>query len=211
MTKIPDDQISEFVDYIIKGKRGPAQKIIQELIDNGCTLETIYLDFLKESMYKIGKKWEKNEISVAGEHMATAIVEGLLNFVYPQFEDRDSIGKSIIFACAEEEHHQVGIKMVADIFESKGWDTAFVGADTPTEELIKEIQEENPNMLGLSMSIFFNLNNLEAALTKITTAFSELPILLGGQGLEMGVDVIANKFPTVEMITDLKEIEKFFK
>jgi methanogenic corrinoid protein MtbC1 len=44
--------------------------------------------------------------------------------------------------------------MVADIMGSKGWNVWFPGANTPVKDLISVIQDKNPDVLGLSVSIY---------------------------------------------------------
>ena len=48
------------------------------------SIKIIYEKLFKISLYKIGELWEYNKISVATEHLASAIVESILNENYLQ-------------------------------------------------------------------------------------------------------------------------------
>ena len=98
-----------------------------------------YNNLFQKSLYRVGELWESNRISVAKEHLATAITEGLLNLVYPKLFEPEQYrkGRTILISCTANEFHQIGGKMVADVCELNGWDSHFLGANTPVNpELI---------------------------------------------------------------------------
>ncbi len=51
--------------------------------------------------------------------------------------------------------------MVADIFELNGWDSHFLGANTPFDQMLAYIQDESPDLVGLSVSVYFNMPALK--------------------------------------------------
>ena len=69
------------------------------------------------------------------EHLATAISESLLNLTYPRLFAQPRNGKSAVVTCVSNEYHQIGGKMVADIFELNGWRGHFLGANMPEADL----------------------------------------------------------------------------
>ena len=118
---------------------------------------------------------------------------------------RDS---SIIIACVGGEYHQLGGRMVADLCELQGWRGYFLGADTPLPDLLRLIEERRPTLLGLSLSIYFNLPALLQALDVVTTAYPDLPILVGGQAFRWGGVADVQGYPNVSYIASLDELEK---
>ena len=101
--------------------------------------------------------------------------------------------------------------MVADIFEMNGWDAHFLGANTPTKELIDFIKNINPDILALSLSIYFHLPVLETMLQSITKELPELFILVGGQAFRHGGKEVLEKYKNVIYKPDLKSIEVLIK
>lgn len=55
--------------------------------------------------------------------------------------------KKIVILCVENDEHLVGGNMVADIFEENGWDTFYLGANTPINELVKFCDEVKPDLI----------------------------------------------------------------
>ncbi|MBF0103303.1 MAG: cobalamin-dependent protein [Desulfobacterales bacterium] len=169
----------------------------------------IYEQFFQRSLYAIGEYWEKNLITVATEHMATAITEGIMNEVYPLIINPKRISKKVIVSSVENEEHQIGAKMVSDMFEMHGWDAIYLGANTPLNELILFIEQFKPNLLALSLSVYFNLPNLESMLNKITDNYPDVPIIIGGQAFRYGGKDIADLYSNVIYISDLNSLEKY--
>lgn len=72
----------EFLDYLIAGNRKKCSNIAKDYLDKGLSIEKLYENVFKEALYAVGELWEYNKISVATEHLASAIVESLLNETY---------------------------------------------------------------------------------------------------------------------------------
>ncbi|MCG8549760.1 MAG: cobalamin-dependent protein, partial [Desulfobacterales bacterium] len=163
--------------------------------------------------YEVGRLWELNKISVAREHLATAITESLLNLAYPKLFEREheGTGKSVVISCAANEYHQIGGKMVADIFELNGWDSHFLGANTPVDHMLEYIQETGPDLVCLSLSIFFNMPSLKSGVEAVRSNFRHTDILVGGQAFKWGGLDTIKKYAATEYIPTLDELEKAIK
>lgn len=116
----------DFFNALVKGKRLECQKVMKTFRKLNSSILDLYEEIFKESLYDIGRLWEINKIGVAVEHMSTAIVEGLMNELFPEIISLERVSKRIVITCVENEEHQVGGKMVADIFEKNGWDSHYL-------------------------------------------------------------------------------------
>ncbi len=85
---------------------------------------------MRRALYDVGELWEQGKISVAGEHLATAISEGLLHLSYPRLFAAPRSGRLAVVAASVGERHQFGARMVADMFELHGWRTFGTWAPT---------------------------------------------------------------------------------
>jgi MerR family transcriptional regulator, light-induced transcriptional regulator len=201
----------ELLEALLKGEKKKSSEIVINLVENNLELEDIYEETIKKAMYKVGELWEYGKISVATEHLASAIVESNLNELYSRSEIKESNNKSVVLACIEKEFHQIGLKMVADIFEIFGWKTIMLGSNVPANELIDFISEIKPELVALSFSIYFNLNNLEKNLAEINDNFPDLKIIVGGQAFSKGGHELINKYRNVLYLSDLHELKKYLE
>ena len=204
----PLDAYPDFLSALLAGNRHHCAALAQHSLTAGVPVSDLYQQWFQRALYRIGELWECNQVSVATEHLATSIIESLLNQVYPQIIAPRRVGKSIVISSVEGELHQVGGKMVCDIFEMHGWDTYYLGADTPTRDLLRLLREQRPNLVGLSLSLYFHIGVLQNTVGAIRTEFPDLPILIGGQGMRhIGSTLIPDR--AVYYLAGLNEINRF--
>ena len=209
--KQPENVYSEFFNALLEGDRNTCSKIIHAQIDNGREIKDLYEKIIKKSLYEIGELWEYNKISVATEHLASAIVEAILNELYTGIVAKETVAGKVIIACVENEYHQIGIKMVSDIFEANGWAVYYLGSNTPTQDLIEFAKKIQPDIMALSMSIYFHMPALEMMIQKIREEWTDIPILLGGQSFSRGGMEIIKKYNNVIYFSDLFSLDKHIK
>lgn len=200
----------ELLPVLMNGDRSTGLEIVNRLLEEGTDVITIYEGVIKPAMYKVGELWEEGKISVATEHLASAIVETLLGHLHYRIIKNAGTNKMVVvITSVEDEVHQIGAKMVSDMFELHGWTSHFLGANTPMDELLDFISRINPTIIGLSMSINLHTRNLEKTISKIRERIPEMPILVGGQGLiEDGKDLMM-KHTGVLYLKDLPALENF--
>ena len=206
---ISNETYNNYFNHLIKGEKNECLANVDYLLDIGTPIETIYTQLFQRSLYQVGEYWEKNMISVATEHMATAITENIMIRLQPRFFTTERTGKRAVIACVANEYHQVGAKMIADIFEMHGWDGFFIGANTPFRELVRFIESQKPDIIGISLSIYFNMEELKTTLMHIRKHFPAIPVLVGGQAFRWGGAEIAQLFNNVEYIRNIDDLKEF--
>jgi methanogenic corrinoid protein MtbC1 len=171
----------EYLKALLDGDRHRCADLVKEQLALGVSLKRVYLDLIQQAMYEVGTLWEKNAVSIAAEHLASASTELLLAQIYPQIFAQPHKDRRAIIACVPRELHQIGARMVADFFELHGWHSFSLGANTPTAALVSMIRERDPDVVGLSMSLLFNRPYLEAMLDELSREFPTLELFLGGR------------------------------
>ena len=83
-------------------------------------------------------------------------------------------------ACVEGEQHDLAIRMVCDVLQSQGWETFFLGADTPRFTLVQAVEEFRPAVVGLSATWLFNVDHVSCAVRDIRDARPEVMVVVGG-------------------------------
>lgn len=204
---ISDSLYQEYLAFLIEGNKSACAKIVQRLIAEKIDLETLYIDLFGKSLYEIGDLWVANKVSVATEHLCTAITENLMTLVHPLIFNQVYTGKKAIVACVANEYHQIGGKMVADVLELCGWDTYFLGANVPVEDLLFMIDEKRPRLLCLSLSILFNMHNLDRVIRKVREKRVDLPIIIGGKAFEFATDKVVAPYHNVKLVNSLQDLK----
>lgn len=200
---------ADFLKGLINGDKKSCSDIALSCFVEEKSIVTVYEELIKPSMYMIGELWEINKISVATEHLASAIIESILNEIYPHIINSGKINKSVVVSCLANEHHQIGSKMVADIFEKEGWDVLYLGANTPEKSLLEYIRLIQPTLVAISISIYFHLPYLEDLLKMLEENFPKLKVLVGGQALLHLKPHELAEFKNVTYLKNLAHIESY--
>jgi methanogenic corrinoid protein MtbC1 len=207
----PHQAYARYLDALLAGDRRRCHEEFEVWLAAGTDLRSLYQDLIQHSLYDVGALWEHGRVSVATEHLATAITESLLNLIYPRLFSQPRIGRSAVVSCTANEYHQIGGKMVADIFELNGWRGYFIGANTPRRDLLNLIQEKQPDVVALSVTIYFGLDMLLNTAAEIRTQFPALPILVGGQAFRWGGRERVEQIADVRCLASLAELESWMK
>lgn len=205
---IDETTYEQYLAALLGGNRIECARIVQALVSAGTGLKSLYLDLFQRTQYRVGELWEQQRISVAVEHLATAITERMLSLVQGQVFSGPPKGRTIIIACVADDYHQLGGRMIADFCELLGWRGYFLGANRPLPDLLQLIEERRPDLLGLSLSIYFNLPALLKALDVVTATYPDLPIVVGGQAFRWGAKGALQPYPEVSYIASLDELEQ---
>jgi methanogenic corrinoid protein MtbC1 len=104
-----------YLASLLAGEHRPCHTVVTGLLERGVEIKDLYLGLFQRSLYELGEMWERRKISVAVEHMASAITESLLTLVYPAIFSAEHSDKSVVISCVANEYHQIGGKMVADL------------------------------------------------------------------------------------------------
>ena len=169
MTEIKQSHFLGFYNALTEGDKDKCTHLVQTLIDEGADLKDIYVELFQKSLYRIGKLWDHNKISIPEEHMATQIVETLINRFSPVGKSEPQ--KKVVVTCIDKEFHDIGAKMVSNIFEQNGWKTYYLGASVPTKETIKFVKQIDPEVIALSWSLYLNLGRFLEVVDHLTKFF----------------------------------------
>ena len=146
-----------FLQAILAGRREAAVNIVLEAHNAGHDLRNLYVEIFQKALYEVGRLWEANRITVADEHMATAITQYVVARSYELLPVADQRRGRAVITGVQGELHQVGANMVADLLEADGWDVRFLGTNMPLDDILKTAREHQADLLGISATMLFNL------------------------------------------------------
>ncbi len=185
----------------LRGDRREALRVVlADGLDNGATITELAHDVIGEAQREIGVMWQRNELSIADEHMATAISNLVLAQLYERSAAEPRNGKKVLVACVEGELHELPARLVADALDLGGFSVRYLGASVPTDSLLDMVASHRPHLVALSTTMTFHVGALRSAVARVREATGgRLPLALGGAACswmpqlaaDLGIEVTA--------------------
>ncbi len=174
-------EAEDYLKFLLNADTEGARKLIKSLLDDGIKISDIYLNIFEPAQYEIGRLWQMNMITVAHEHYATGLTQMLIAELYPYIlESAEKTGKTLVATCINNELHELGLRIVSDFLEMNGWNSIYLGANTPQESIIKIIQEHDPELLLISATMTYNIGHVQKLIGKVKKLEKPPKIMVGG-------------------------------
>jgi len=175
-------QSAAFEAELLAGNQRGASQVMIDALNEGHDLVGIEMHILQPALYRIGEKWQANEVSVAQEHLATAITQSAMSHGLLLSEPPMPAGRQVLLACVQGNGHFVGLQMVADAFQLAGWSVQFLGANVPTAALVGQVQKWKPDLVGLSVSFPHQLRVVKDIMGRLAGAMGDARprVMVGG-------------------------------
>ena len=110
-----------------------------------------------------------------------------MSMLYPHIFATKRIGKTFVAACVGGELHEIGIRMVSDFFEIEGWDTYYLGANTPADTILQAIDDNQAQLVGLSAAMPYHRKLIRETISKIRNSDTgkNVKIIIGGNAINI--------------------------
>jgi len=133
-----------------------------EALDAGIDPKTIVLDGLSQAMEIVGKKYETGIYLIPDMLASAEAVGGAMDLLAPYLERAgvESKGKFILATVAGD-LHDIGKNIVAIMLKGAGYEVVDLGADVPTERVVRAVDEEKARYVGLSALLTTTMTEME--------------------------------------------------
>lgn len=121
--------------HMLDREQEKAAEIVLDLQSRGRGTVEIYEKVLAPALAEVGRMWHLREASVADEHFSTAGTRLVMAELRQHAHREAPCGRSVLCTAVGGDLHDLGIRMVADVFEFAGWHAECLGADMPAEEV----------------------------------------------------------------------------
>jgi methanogenic corrinoid protein MtbC1 len=206
---------SRFQILLLEERENEAIHLIYEKSYEDEALIRLYEEVFEKTLYNIGDKWQSGEVSVAKEHYISNIVLKLISaFSLNRRLREKGMENQPIALCMSysSEFHTIGLRIVEEYLNILGFETRFVGSDTPTDSLVEMIRITNISLIAISITMDYHLDgvkNLIGALKQYLWDM-DVKIIVGGQGIKnkesvkinLGADGYAEDYSSLKALVE---------
>lgn len=201
----PPQRIVDNLCYaLISSETDEAAKFIEELRQDGASLEAIYLAYLAEAARTLGEWWIDDHVTFVEVSIGSSRIYSIMRSLsYLFVPNRPVIKKSAVFGSVPDETHFVGVRMAADLLGKEGWDIDLhVGLSHAG--LVDRISQSDCRIIGLSAGGSHSASALARLVIALRISNPGALIFVSGQiSYEapdlvalMGVDGVASNIDT---------------
>lgn len=194
----------ELAHLLLDGDADESFAFLCRLREEGWDSVDIYQSIVSGAMQHIGELWERDDISVADEHLATATCDFMISRFHAQ-TNRKTSSRKAMFLCVEEEQHTLGMRMASLLFEENGWKTRMMGANLPLEHAVSAAEKWKPDVICLSITILYHVPILKSYAKALESLSFHPKIMVGSRLLSM-YDLSPYCTPKTLFMTDYKKL-----
>ncbi|ENH97575.1 cobalamin B12-binding domain-containing protein [Gracilibacillus halophilus YIM-C55.5] len=143
----------EYIKHILTGQLHETDMFINHVLEEDFPVIDVYVA-ITCAMYEIGEMWNRNQISVADEHIATAISQFILTkMASTSLKHVSDHHKQVAIFSIETNQHYLGIQIVQNIFREFGYQTTFFGPDVPNQDILPALVNMQPHYIAFSITL----------------------------------------------------------
>ena len=176
-----------FAEALLAGDGDTAERIVREAIEAGLGEGLIDDEVIRPALVLVGDLWAEGRISIADEHLATAISVRVLTLYREAFRvSRRRAGHRVLLAGIEGERHVVGLEMAGSLMTHAGYEVRMLGAELPVAAVAAAVERHRPAIVGFTTATAETAVHLPAAVAAVRAASPTTGILVGGRGVGLG-------------------------
>ena len=121
---------------MLAGDRAGSWQVVEAAMASGVEPQDVYVEILGPALHGIGAAWQRGEIGVDQEHLASGLATSIVGRLSPRFRRRGRHRGTVLVAMPVGERHGLGVAMLGDILAQAGYEVLNLGTDTPPASLV---------------------------------------------------------------------------
>jgi methanogenic corrinoid protein MtbC1 len=192
---------------LLAGDEIAAETAIREAIAAKLSTAEIDDEIIAPALWLVGELWERGDISVADEHLATEISIRVLALQREAQRLAKARGHHrVMLAAPAGERHIVALGMVANLLREVDYDVVMLGADVPADALAAFAGRHEPHVICLSTTMPGGGDQVLISIHEMQQQCPGAGYVVGGSGLtsrlrsQPGIDVCGRVSDVVDAV-----------
>jgi methanogenic corrinoid protein MtbC1 len=182
---LSESDVEAFVAAVRSQDDGRSVQFIRAVLEEGATVEAVYLDLLAPSARRLGALWDADECDFVEVTVALGRMQRLLRDLSQVFlaeaGQSEPVG-NVLLTCVPGEQHTLGIIMVGEFLLRDGW-RVLVGAPWSDSDLLSMVATDWYDVIGFSVGTENRLAVLRRDIRRLKSASKNpnVQVMVGGQ------------------------------
>ena len=144
---VNEDILARYIEALLRGDRKACRSVVEETLQSGVPANSVYLHLIWPVVAEIERLLRADKITIVEEHLATRINRTIVDQLQNKLPRRPDKHKKAAVCCARDELQELGAQMIADLFESDGWQVRFLGGGLTNDDVFGFMNEYAPDVL----------------------------------------------------------------
>ena len=173
------DAWHEYWSALERGDRHGALDVVKKFQTLGSGPIEIIDALIVPAQARVGELWLDGTWTVAQEHAATSINEGLVHWLCSFSPAPPADAPLVIVSCLEDERHALPALVISEALNLAGYRVNYVGGDPEASDLLRQILTLKPRAVLFSASLTSSLGVQKGLFASIRSI--GIPVIVGGQ------------------------------
>ena len=188
--------LEKLINLIEKQDKAQAVTLcLNALQDGDLSIPELYENVLAPALNRIVVTHSNEDDMIWREHMMSSIVRSIVETCYPfVLREREKTAMqtadTALVVCPRQEEHEIGARMAADFFTIWGFNTVYIGANTPDKTLLKAVESLQPRYIAVSVSNYYHMFAAKDMIANVRARF-EVTIAAGGQAFAKNPEAVS--------------------
>jgi methanogenic corrinoid protein MtbC1 len=144
---VKEDVLARYLAPLLRGDRKACRSVIEETLQHGIPANSVYLHLIWPVMAEIERLSRLDKITSVQEHLATRINRTIVDQLQNKLPRRPLRHKRVAVSCTRDELQELGAQIIADLFESDGWEVRFLGGGLTNDDIYAFVNDYAPDVL----------------------------------------------------------------
>ncbi|QFT89433.1 HTH-type transcriptional repressor YcgE [Bacillus sp. THAF10] len=206
---LSSDLLHQLLSALLEFDEGTAHELMDRIFSL-YSVDKVLVDILGTLLVKIGDMWEKNEITSAHEHFASAFLRSRIGIILHGLPVNGFLPKTVS-VCGPGEWHELGLLIYTLFVRRKGFETIYLGTSIADDDIHIVLEEVKPKFLFLSCTLSSNLPKTLELVDKLGQQYKDLIIGLGGHAVDMMSQAKKTAYQKHLIGSSMKEWEEWLR
>ena len=178
------EQVYDFSMLCLNPDLSKAEAFVQDLLNNGKSTESVYLNLFAPAARQLGTLWEEDVCNFIQVTIGLVQLQTITRKLGHSFNEKRTFGargEKALFAPIPGSQHTFGALMVSEFFRKEGWQV-WLELGPAESDLLTTIADEWFDVIGLSIGSDAELDDLSGLIGRIREASNNpsVFVMIGG-------------------------------
>ena len=191
------EQVYDFSMLCLNSDLSKAEAFVQDLLNNGKSTESVYLNLFAPAARQLGTLWEEDVCNFIQVTIGLVQLQTITRKLGHSFNEKRTFGargEKALFAPSPGSQHTFGALMVSEFFRKEGWQV-WLELGPAESDLLTTIADEWFDVIGLSIGSDAELDDLSGLIGRIREVSNNpsVFVMIGGAAIYGRTD-LSNRF-----------------